>query len=344
MEKERTMETKYTGSGMYEMDLRHVEMVQLTPERLRTIAQKRLITSGPGTDVRYMPTQNELDTISDMMEYAIKRGQLIQFGHWPNELIRKTAGHGGRLYQDGALAHPFSSPYLFMHTWNDEYFPIPEHLKGKGPKTSVYLVNPFPNGKEVFIDFEAMELEGFRIVTDDCVGICDRIVFHSELSTKLPVCEVTPFALRFPEIRNTQTFKTIMGAGVTIPEAAMANVLDPVMTALAILNTKGVRWETVVPNTKLARARFKTGKQPIPPYRRVLDAEYVTAILAKRERNKSEDHGGTHASPRPHVRMGHLRHYKSGERSIIRDTLVNATEDMRATFKSNRSHYVVKED
>ena len=205
---------KYTGDGMFSIDLRQVEMFLLTPERVRSIAQRRQVMSGPGTDLRYMPTQNELDIVSDMLHYAINRGQMIQFGHWPNDLIKKSSGHGGKMYMQGALAHPFNTPYVLIHSWNDETFPIPDHLKG--PKVSVYLVNPFPDGKETFIDFEAMELEGFKVIGDECIGICDRIVFHAALSTEVPCCEVIPFALRFPDIKETKTFKTLLGTGATI--------------------------------------------------------------------------------------------------------------------------------
>jgi len=121
----------------------------------------------------------------------------------------------------------------------------------------------------------------------------------------------------------------------------MGNVVDPVMTALAILNTKGIVNETIRASDKLNSARRKAGKSIIPPYRKVNSSGYVTALLARQER-KGEGKGGTHASPITHIRMGHLRNYKSGEVSFVRDTIVNASEEARLNFKSTRSHYIVK--
>jgi hypothetical protein len=40
--------------------------------------------------------------------------------------------------------------------------------------------------------------------------------------------------------------------------------------------------------------------------------------------------------------MGHPRHYATGRSIWIADTLVNATEEQRRSFKSNRSHYAVR--
>ena len=334
-------EMKFLGRGYFEIDMNDVRLLPITVARLRNLAQKRMVTSGPGDDARYMPTQNELDTIGDMLEYAVNHGQVIDFGYWPNEMIKTASGHGGKLYTNGAIAHPFSTPYVIMHLWDDLNHPMNDlHRK----RSCIYLVNPLPHGKEVYIDFEAMEFECFNIAGGECLGIGDRITFHAELSAQshVPTCSVIPFAYRFPEMMNSEKFKSMMTQGITVLEASLSNVVDPVMCALAILNTRGVKTETIHPSPALAKARAKTGKPIIPPYRQVDSSGYVTAILARKSGARSESQGGTHASPIPHVRMGHVRHYKSGERSIIRDTLVNATDDMRETFKSNRSHYVVK--
>jgi hypothetical protein len=40
--------------------------------------------------------------------------------------------------------------------------------------------------------------------------------------------------------------------------------------------------------------------------------------------------------------MGHPRNYATGRSIWIADTLVNATEEQRAGFKANRSHYEVR--
>ena len=114
------------------------------------------------------------------------------------------------------------------------------------------------------------------------------------------------------------------------------------MTGLMILNTRNMPRNKVVASEKLNGSCVKRGKPIIPPYDRIDSSPYVTAILSRQDRVAGAK-GGTHASPMMHIRRGHIRNYASGERRFISDTLVNATEDMRKQFVSQRSHYVVKD-
>jgi hypothetical protein len=314
----------------------------LTPERVRDIAQRRATTSGPGLDRSYMPTSQELEHLGDMLELAIGRGQLIDFGHWPNDMIRHASQRAGRMYTEGALAHPFRTPYVFMHSWDDEKNPRPE-LRVKA--TNAYLINPFPDsGDGICIDFEAVELEGFDVPKyGNFLGVGNRISFNANESMrdKCANLHVIPFAMRFYSVRKDPPFDQ-MDWSARVMDLAASNVLEPLMVALSILNTRGVESQTVTVKDKLNNARVKRGKPIIPPYRRVDSSGYVTAIQSRHERNKKTP-TGSHASPIPHMRIGHWRHYQTGEKSFVRDTLVNATDDMREAFVSHRSHYTVKE-
>jgi hypothetical protein len=159
-------------------------------------------------------------------------------------------------------------------------------------------------------------------------------------------CRIAPAAIRF--IVEEEGYRDVNNGGEPMGAAA-GNIGDPVMTALLILNTRNVERETVEAPPKLQRARAKSNKPPIPAFDRVNTAPYVTAILTRGQRRKSEPQGGTHASPQFHIRMGHPRRYTSdrwkaaGGRSIfIADTLVNASDEQREAFKSQRSHYSVR--
>ena len=68
-------------------------------------------------------------------------------------------------------------------------------------------------------------------------------------------------------------------------------------------------------------ARHKAGKPEIPP---VWQVEYVT-WLGRREAKPYVDHGGTHASPRPHDRRGHRRHLSDGRAVWVRSCHVGET-------------------
>ncbi len=104
-----------------------------------------------------------------------------------------------------------------------------------------------------------------------------------------------------------------------------------------ILNTKGVPQKTVEPDVKLNKARVKNGKNPLLPYIAVDTETYITA-LRETERMESEG-GGTHRSPRPHLRRAHLRHLQSGVIIPIQAMIVNGSADVKLAM---REKYIVK--
>ena len=351
IEKESEMDTskiRYAGNGSFEVEMKEFKTIELNPQRIRRIVERRMITSGPGFDKDYMPTSDELTIMSDMAWSAIRSGQMIDFGHLPNEAIRAASKLSGNLYHKGALAHPFDSPYILLHSWSDPT-DIRFEMVGKknGVMTCAYLVQPFPeSGDGVCIDFEAVILEGMNIHGEDVLSVCDRIILDSTETMKhgAPCCNVIPFAFRFPEeMQSNERFRMMATNPLTdsLLESAMSNVLDPIIMMLGALATRNVP-RTTVTVPKLNRQRAKAGKVLIPPYDKVDATDYVSAILNHATRARSEPKGGHHASPVPHVRRGHFRVYASGERSFIHATLVNVTEEARKSFVSNRSHYVVK--
>lgn len=130
--------------------------------------------------------------------------------------------------------------------------------------------------------------------------------------------------------------RTLMNGPTGDPTiGAAGNLFDPLLTVLSILQTKGIPSNTVRADDKLQRARLKSGKKPIPPHVVVDTAPYVTALLA-RGKPRGDGLGGTHASPRWHLRRGTIRTYPSGKQSIIFDTLVNVDPEVREAFKSGK--------
>jgi hypothetical protein len=279
------------------------------------------------------PSQDDVESIADCCETAIRAGRLIDFGAWTNEVIKHGSNRGGPLYNKGAIGHPFGKPYVFMHTWEGD---------GSGVSTSVYMVNPLEPDKLAGGDYEAVELQPLKMRNGVVLlMISDRVFLQpgregANANANRYACEAIPSVWRFlpgAEAINKQ------GPA----EAAAANVLDPSATALLILSTRGIERETVTASEKLQKARRKNGKPPIPPYDRVQSQPYVTAIEARRARGRSEPKGGTHASPIPHLRMGHPRTYASGVQVFVRDALVNMSEEARkAWITGSRSHYEVK--
>lgn len=73
-----------------------------------------------------------------------------------------------------------------------------------------------------------------------------------------------------------------------------------------ILNTKGVLKERSAPPAKPNKARAAKGRPLLPYTTRVYTAVYNKAVEA--------GPAGTHASPRPHIRRAHIRHYPKTEK------------------------------
>lgn len=73
---------------------------------------------------------------------------------------------------------------------------------------------------------------------------------------------------------------------------------------LSALHCTNVRRQEHVPDAKLQKARAKRGKSPLFSY-------WTLQLDGRCERG--HDHGGTHASPRVHLRRGHPRQYAPGK-------------------------------
>jgi len=326
---------------MFETEMRDIDVVIITVAKLREAVLGNMLTSGPGYDRKWMPTTYELDSILLLSQEAVESGRVIDFGHWPNEVMKRSSGRGGKLFNQGALSQPFDSPWIFLHTWDDPKIDAKYHWEKSG---AAYLVNPFPSDDSC----EIVEFNGLTVHNRFCLGVGDRVwLKRQEGNVDQYHCNVIPAINRFLE--RSFAKGTNMGIiqdhmdlyGNDPMQSAANNVLDPFITALLFLNTKGVKSETIYPDAKLNKARLKNKKKPIPPYRKVESDPYVTAIMHRRTTGSGLP-TGTHASPVPHVRIGHWREYKTGERTFIRDTLVNVSDEQREQFVATRSHYMFK--
>ena len=78
-----------------------------------------------------------------------------------------------------------------------------------------------------------------------------------------------------------------------------------VASFLSALNCSNVKRTEHSPSQKLQKARLKRGKQPL--------FSFWTLELPFERNEKGEPLGGTHASPRVHLRRGHVRQYAVGK-------------------------------
>lgn len=118
------------------------------------------------------------------------------------------------------------------------------------------------------------------------------------------------------------TPEMFLGAGLSIPAGAAfvdraADALTPSLRVAAqtssILACTNVTTEILRPNREARAAR---------PASTLFDY-HVLMIDPSKERNPSEDRGGTHASPRTHLRRGHIRRLAWGPRVWVNSCVVN---------------------
>lgn len=88
---------------------------------------------------------------------------------------------------------------------------------------------------------------------------------------------------------------------------------------LNFLNCKNVTRTENKPPERLAKARQKRGKQPF--------FSYWTLDLDKETKQKAESLGGTHLSPRMHLRRGHPRQYAPEKWCWVQPCVVGKKED-----------------
>ena len=299
---------------------------------------------------QFMPRYQEVEAIAEMCHEAVLQGRLIDFGDLPNAVIKDGGVRGGPRWNRGEFPQPFVRPWLLYHTWSssdldNDHGAFEASLRDGGwidaPTAALYLVNLVERDKPCG-DVEVCELQPLMSGGDKLLLVCDRICLESvpddELADMKYRAMVAPAMIRF----LPGELGRMANNGASPQAAAAGNLGDPLMTALMILHTRNIERTTITVDDKLQKARQKAGKPPIPPFERVNTAPYVTDILNPRRPQQKNERGGTHKSPQPHVRLGHVRHYANGTRSIIRDTLVGVDEEARAQFRSARTHYAVK--
>jgi hypothetical protein len=86
----------------------------------------------------------------------------------------------------------------------------------------------------------------------------------------------------------------------------------------SLLHDNHVTFEDVVPDAKLNKMRRARGKAPLFTYK--------TLVIGKKKR-KSQHLGGTHASPRSHLRRGYYRTSRNGVRHWVQPCMVKGETD-----------------
>lgn len=171
------------------------------------------------------------------------------------------------------------------------------HLSGKDfPRL------PFPN---IAIEFDMLCADGTRLASID-------MVVEAAGSVKLVSFEKHEnWAYRGTAVLNRWTGEVSYSGPSIIPDELVPitrqNLRSSVVMTgrfLQVLNCVNVTIETVEPARALNNKRSKAGRVPIYSYK---------ILVLRGKRKEAVDGGGTHESPRVHLRRGHLKNRKTGQ-------------------------------
>ena len=292
---------------------------------LKVLAARTMIGLGDFRD-------SEIRAVGAAAAEAITAGRVIIMGLMPDAVVRRQSPAGGALLDAGRIGHPFRKPWILAHDWKGDErttWPtsrrdprdLPDAFRG-GTTTAIYVVIPHPETPSRFM-------------------ICECIAYEHGprrglIAAALVECR-GPREMRLREHMDMANMHTDHEAVTSICNSAR----EPVLAALALLNTRGVRSED--------RAAKHHGKDlAAPAHHRILTDDYVTSLKGERlppPAGPTEGQAACHASPIPHLRRGHIRHLPDGRETWVRDCLVNcAGEGGLAFAERHRAAYVAPED
>lgn len=97
---------------------------------------------------------------------------------------------------------------------------------------------------------------------------------------------------------------------------ALTTALTLCEVAVALLASRGIRHDVDKAPDRVQARRAREGKPPLPE-------RHTIIVPGTMPRASGDGTGGTHASPRPHWRRGHVRRYASGTTTVVAPCIVN---------------------
>lgn len=254
------------------------------------------------------------------MAEAMDSAEVFEFGHMPDDAFRDQAKRGGALL----AAKLLDTPYQTCVFWTD--YAMPNENGGEVLRfcTMVHRLD-VPGFEDNYLVLDAAALP--PDVVEDATG--------QPYKPGNLVFAMVGFGLVQAEGDDSWSGKEIEVTRLCVPEKKierLSALADTVAGLSMIIATKGIPLRREVPSARLQQKRAKAGKEPLPIITYVDTQRWLDA------RNNSERRG-THASPVPHLRRGHIRTYPDGRRVWIRDMLVNTRN--YADIAPARDHYQV---
>ena len=285
---------------------------------------------------QYSKTWSEKDATKLLLTTAerVSRAEVFEFGEIKEPHLIREGRHGGEMMQQGLLETPYES-CVFWHTLSDLLY-----VENRG---SFVMNNRLRYATVV------TQLKG-RHSTD-----CDDFTYYIAADFVRVLPQVVK-EIDHPT-RKGATYYGCLGVGVFRPSKTdrwtgslilhrenksmdtiienetmiLGSIVDTITSLSMILATKNVGLRVEKASEKVNKKREKKGKPPYPAVTYVDVQRYMEAAARSAT-------AGTHASPIPHLRRGHIRNYRNGGRSWVRPALVNcrSLKDIKP-----RDHYEV---
>lgn len=155
------------------------------------------------------------------------------------------------------------------------------------------VATPKDGGRIVTINTLHNKNEAFSFRSDNTLKVGHKPFLGRGLEIKIPKDDIAYWEHIIGPINSDVVWNE--GNGSIITEGCTI-----CMGLTMILNTKGIRKERSEPSDKPNKARMKKGLPLLPRVTRIYTDVYNRAVAPGT---------GTHASPRPHRRRAHVRHY-----------------------------------
>lgn len=254
--------------------------------------------------------------------------QIFEFGDIENTRFKKEGKRAAQLIEQGHLSTPFQTvAYWYTVDFNDS--PTPEVRR-----IMTLITKAIVEGREHFLIAEFHKADPEQ-----------HAQWDPERKWKYVYYLDGAVVLR-PDATHQKWQGDVLETGVRpldnlqLTHDSLASSLGDGMSVLSLLiATKGIPQRKEVPSPKLQKKRTES-KKPLLPTVTYIDTKFYQRAAHNTAR------GGTHASPVPHLRRGHVRSQPFGPKNDpkyrdvwIKDQLINC-RSMDEVAK--RDHYEVK--
>jgi hypothetical protein len=221
----------------------------------------------------------------------------------------------------------------------DTHFISEECRRGYAPVSAGLIQLPHPVCLLRWHANADAETCGFKLDDDMVLGVrdqdeCFEIVLYNV--TGAGFCVAGRWSARtgqLEEVASSTACKEFRPPSQCLSRTGLEDAAFQLIGLLMILNTKGIRLERTEPTKSEQRKRRDQGKPPLKRVTHVDVRHYIEAC-------KNADGGGTHASPVPHRRRGHIRQLPTGKQTWVRDCIVNV-RNLGEESLEQRSRYKV---